>query len=45
MKRKTRNENVRDRSLTAQVVVKPKYLEALNGIQDYSHLFIVFYMH
>jgi tRNA-Thr(GGU) m(6)t(6)A37 methyltransferase TsaA len=45
VKRKTRNENVRDRSLTAQVVIKPKYLEALNGIEGYSHLFIIFYMH
>jgi len=45
VRRKTRNENVRDRSLTAQVVIKPKYLKALNGIEDYSHLFILFYMH
>ncbi len=45
VKRKTRNENVRDRSLTAQVVIKAKYLEALSGIEDYSHLFILFYMH
>jgi len=45
VKRKIRNENVRDRSLTAQVVIKPEYLKALNGIEDYSHLFIIFYMH
>ena len=45
VKRKTRNENVRDRNLTSQVVIKPEYLEALSGIEDYSHLFIVFYMH
>lgn len=45
VKRKIRNENVRDRSLTAQVVIKPEYLKALDGIEDYSHLFIIFYMH
>lgn len=45
VQRKTKNENVKDRSLTAQVVIKSKYLEALNGIEDYSHLFIIFYMH
>ncbi len=45
VKRKTKNENVRDKSLTVQVVVEPEYVEALKGIEDYSHLFIVFYMH
>jgi len=45
VQRKTKNENVKDRSLSAQVVIKSKYLEALNGIEDYSHLFIIFYMH
>jgi tRNA-Thr(GGU) m(6)t(6)A37 methyltransferase TsaA len=45
VKRKTRNENVKDKSLIAQIVVKPEYLEALNGIEKYSHLFIIFYMH
>jgi tRNA-Thr(GGU) m(6)t(6)A37 methyltransferase TsaA len=45
VQRKTKSENVKDRSLSAQVVIKSKYLEALNGIEDYSHLFIIFYMH
>lgn len=45
VKRKTENENVKDRSLITQVVIKRKYVKALNGIEDYSHLFIVFYMH
>lgn len=45
VQRKTKNENVKDRSLSAQVVIKSKYVEALNGIEDYSHLFIIFYMH
>jgi tRNA-Thr(GGU) m(6)t(6)A37 methyltransferase TsaA len=45
VKRKAKNENVKDRSLIAKVVIKPEYLEALNGIERYSHLFIIFYMH
>ena len=45
VRRKTRGENVRDRSLTVQVVINPRYLEALDGVEDYSHLFIIFYMH
>lgn len=45
VQRKTKNEDVKDRSLTTQVVIKSKYLEALGGIEDYSHLFIIFYMH
>ena len=45
VKRKTKEENVRDRSLTVQVVINPRYLEALDGVEDYSHLFIIFYMH
>jgi len=45
VQRKTKNENVKDRSLTTQVVIQSKYLEGLDGIEDYSHLFIIFYMH
>lgn len=45
VKRRYRNENVKDRSLTAHVVIKPQFIKALSGIEGYSHLFIVFYMH
>ncbi|MGD8506938.1 MAG: tRNA (N6-threonylcarbamoyladenosine(37)-N6)-methyltransferase TrmO [Candidatus Bathyarchaeota archaeon] len=45
VKRKTKSEDVRDRSLTTRVVVEPEYLEALDGIEDYSHLFVIFFMH
>ena len=45
VKRKTKDENVRDRSLTVQVVINPRYIAALDGVEDYSHLFIIFYMH
>lgn len=45
VKRNTKGENVKDRSLTVQVVIKPEYIKALNGIEAYSHLFIIFYMH
>jgi len=45
VKRKTKDENVRNRSLTVQVVINPRYITALDGVEDYSHLFIIFYMH
>lgn len=45
VKRKSRTEDIRDRGLIVQVIIKPEYLEALSGVEDYSHLFIIFYMH
>lgn len=43
--RATTNENVKDRNLEAEIVIRRGFLEALEGIEDFSHIFVLFYMH
>jgi len=32
-------------TLVSKVIIHPKYAKALDGIESYSHLFVIFYMH
>lgn len=32
-------------SIVSEVVIDPQYKEALEGIESYSHLFVIFYLH
>jgi len=41
----SKEEDVRDRSLIARIVIQEDLVEALEGVEDFSHLFAVFYMH
>jgi tRNA-Thr(GGU) m(6)t(6)A37 methyltransferase TsaA len=45
VQRVSKDEDVKDRNLVSNVVVYKDLLRALEGIQDFSHLFIIFYMH
>jgi len=45
VKRASKQEDVRDRSLVSEIVVKKSLTKALDGIEDFSHVFVVFYMH
>ena len=36
---------VRDRSKISEIVLHPDLVEALEGIEDFSHIFIIFWMH
>jgi len=38
-------DEVKDRSRTSEIVIKPEFVPALDGITDYSHLYILFWMH
>jgi tRNA-Thr(GGU) m(6)t(6)A37 methyltransferase TsaA len=42
--RATRDE-VRNRSTTSRLILREDFTEALQGIDDFSHLFVVFWMH
>jgi len=43
--RRASKEDVKDRSLISRIVVRKNLAEALEGIEDFSHLFVVFFMH
>ncbi len=45
VQRASKKEDVRDRRLTSKIVVRKDLVQALDGIDDFSHLFVVFYMH
>jgi len=45
VKRASKREDVKDRSLISRIIVQPKLTNALDGIEDFSHIFVVFYMH
>lgn len=37
---KTKRSNI-----VSEIIIDPKYAKALDGIEAYSHLFVIFYMH
>jgi tRNA-Thr(GGU) m(6)t(6)A37 methyltransferase TsaA len=45
VKRNTPNENVKDKDLTARIILKKSLAHALDGIEDYSHIFVIFWLH
>ncbi len=36
---------VKDRTRTSEIVVNPQFASALDGISEYSHLFVLFWLH
>jgi len=38
-------DEVRDRSKVSEIVIRKELTKALAGIQDFSHLFVIFWMH
>lgn len=32
-------------SIVSEIIIDPKYATALDGLESYSHLFVIFYMH
>jgi tRNA (adenine37-N6)-methyltransferase len=38
-------DEVKDKRRTAEIIVNPELAPALDGITDYSHLYILFWMH
>jgi tRNA-Thr(GGU) m(6)t(6)A37 methyltransferase TsaA len=43
--RASKDEDVKDRSLISKIIIRKDLVEALEGIEDFSHVFVVFYMH
>lgn len=45
VKRTSSNEDVRDKSLVSKILLRKDLSEALDGVEDFSHLFVIFWMH
>jgi len=45
VRRASKQEDVKDRSLVSRIVIRKGLTKALDGIEDFSHIFVVFYMH
>jgi tRNA-Thr(GGU) m(6)t(6)A37 methyltransferase TsaA len=38
-------DQVKDRTRTSQIIIEPQFAAALHGITDYSHLYVLFWLH
>jgi tRNA-Thr(GGU) m(6)t(6)A37 methyltransferase TsaA len=45
VKRASPEEDVTDKSLVSEIVLEKGFAKALDGIEDFSHVFIIFWMH
>jgi tRNA-Thr(GGU) m(6)t(6)A37 methyltransferase TsaA len=45
VKTKAVGKEVRDRSNVSEIILREDLAEALDGIEDFSHLFVIFWMH
>ena len=45
VKTKAVGKEVRDRSNVSEIILRQDLAEALDGIEDFSHLFVIFWMH
>jgi len=45
VRRKAKGEDVKDKSLVCSIIVKKGYERALDGIEDFSHIYVIFWMH
>jgi len=45
VKRLSKQEDVKNRSLVSKIVVRKGLTKALEGVEAFSHIFVVFYMH
>lgn len=45
VKRRDDNEDVKDRDLISEIIVSADLTKALDGLEEFSHVFIIFWMH
>jgi len=45
VRRASKEEAVKDRNLISRIIIRKDLVEALEGIEDFSHIFVVFWMH
>jgi tRNA-Thr(GGU) m(6)t(6)A37 methyltransferase TsaA len=44
VRRASKKENVKDRSLVSEIIIRKGLTKALEGIEEFSHVFVLFYM-
>ena len=45
VRRQHSDEDINDRELVSKIVIGKEYAEGLDGIEDWSHLYVIFWMH
>jgi tRNA-Thr(GGU) m(6)t(6)A37 methyltransferase TsaA len=45
VRRKVKEEDVKDKSLVSSIIVKKGYEKALDGVEDFSHIYVIFWMY
>jgi len=45
VKRSSSDDNERDRDLVSKIVLKNEFVEGLDGIEEWSHVYVIFWMH
>lgn len=45
VKRTSSDEDDKDRSLVSKIVLRKGFTKALDGIEDFSHVYVIFWMH
>jgi tRNA-Thr(GGU) m(6)t(6)A37 methyltransferase TsaA len=45
VRRASSDKNVRDKSLVSRIVIRKDLLRALDGVEEFSHVFIIYWMH
>jgi tRNA-Thr(GGU) m(6)t(6)A37 methyltransferase TsaA len=45
VKRKSPKEDIKDKSLTTSIILQKGLTKALDGIEDFSHIFVIFWLH
>ena len=45
VRRASKQENVKDRSLVSEITIRKGLTKALEGIEEFSHVCVLFYMH
>ena len=45
VKRSSSDDNVMDRGLVSKIVLKNEFVEGLDGIEEWSHVYVIFWMH
>ena len=45
VRRQHPNQDINDRNLVSKIIILKEYLAGLDGIEDWSHLYVIFWMH
>jgi len=45
VKRASSNEDVKNKNLVSRIVLKENLAKALDGIEEFSHIFVIFWLH